>query len=239
MDSNLLFYGFTTIFYLFCAVKILFNVKKKSVETPFWVLGVTALGVIAHFWVLQSGIFVASHTLALAMGSIISAICFISVLVLLFGSIYGQGSSLLALVLIVAAFGVWAPMVLPPTVAPMINPTPATKIHLALGVVAYSFSFMSAVEMIKTRSASDLFQRFLNAAFIFLTLTLITGVMSINGYFDMLIAGDKKSLLTFVAWVTFGLLVLARKFLSWERASTALLFWVGVCAQVVTIFSFV
>ena len=106
MDSNLLFYGFTTIFYLFCAVKILFNVKKKSDETPFWVLGVTALGVIAHFWVLQSGIFVASHTLALGMGSIISAICFISVLVLLFGSIYGQGSSLLALVLMVAAFGV-------------------------------------------------------------------------------------------------------------------------------------
>ncbi len=238
MDSNLLFYGFITIFYLFCAVKILFNVKNKSEETPFWVLGVTALGVIAHFWVLQGSIFVASHTIALGVGSVISAMCFISVLILLFGSIYGQGGSLLAIVLIISAVVAWMPLLLSTSVTPMINPAPALKIHLALGVVAYSFSFMAAVEMVKTHSANELFQRFLNAAFAFLTLTLITGVMSINGYFDMLIAGDKKSLLTFVAWVTFGLLVLARKFLSWKRASTVLLFWLGICAQIVTIISY-
>lgn len=221
MDSNLLFYGVASIFYLLAGVKIVISHKKPQEGVPIWVIIVTALGILSHYWVLQSNIFIAKATIQIGLGSIVSAMCFFSSLVLLFGAIYGRVSSLLGGMLILSTLGVWFPLMLPSTAAPIIGASPAFKIHMGLSIVGYGFAFMAALDAFfavafgkQSEQAQQVkieIPRILMASFVFLSLTILTGLMSSNQYLSGFFDGVAEVTATVVTWLTCGILLLVNR----------------------------
>ena len=61
-------------------------------------------------------------------------------------AIDGLVSSLLGGMLILSTLGVWFPLMLPSTAAPIIGASPAFKIHMGLSIVGYGFAFMAALD---------------------------------------------------------------------------------------------
>ena len=264
MDLNIILYGVASIFYLIVGGKIVSTFKKRGDQAPTWSLPVIAAAIVAHFWVLQSSIFCAPQTIWVTFGNSISAICFFSTLILFFGALYSRVHALYAIVLILSAIGVWFPQFFPSETSKVVGATLGFKLHIVFGIVAYSFMMMAIVQAIlmsilNTRLKSHLalnepeglvatmpnlrmmekiLFRVISACFIFLTLTILGGMVSTAQYLDTLLAFDHKTVLTILSWVLFGILLLGRRFLGWRSGKALVLFWVAVLLQVVAYFAY-
>lgn len=218
MDSNLLFYGVASIFYLLAGVKIVISLKKAQEEVSIGTIIGVALGILAHYWILQSNIFIAKATIQIGLGSIVSAMCFFSSLVLLFGAIYGRVSLLLGGILIMSSVGVWFPLISPSVAAPIIGASPAFKIHTGLSIVGYSFILMAVFNVLlavflgkdsqQAQQAKIETPRILMASFVFLSLTVLTGFISIDQYLVGIFEGDSEVTATVVTWLVSGIALL-------------------------------
>ena len=148
MDLNIILYGVASIFYLIVGGKIVSTFKKRGDQAPTWSLPVIAAAIVAHFWVLQSSIFCAPQTIWVTFGNSISAICFFSTLILFFGALYSRGHALYGIVLLIAGFGIWSPLLFPSDAQPIVGSTMGFKLHIAFGLLAYSFMLMSVVQAV-------------------------------------------------------------------------------------------
>ena len=264
MDLNLVFYGVASLFYLAVGLKIVSTFKKRGDAAPVWALPVIGLGILAHFWILQSVAFPASETLVVGFGISVSAMCFFSTLILFFGALYSRVHALYAIVLILSAIGVWFPEVFPSDTSKVVGATLGFKLHIVFGIVAYSFMMMAIVQAIlmsilntrlkshlalnepeglvatmpNLRTMEKILFRVIAACFIFLTLTILGGMISTAEYLNTLLAFDHKTILTILSWVAFGILLLGRRFLGWRSGKALLLFWVAVLLQVVAYFAY-
>lgn len=257
MDLNSILYGVASIFYLLVGGKIVSTFKKRGDRAPTWALPVIAVGFLAHFWVLQSSIFVAPQTVVMGFGQAISAVCFFCVLVLFFGALYSRVHALFAIVLLIAGVGLWAPLVFPTEGNPIVGADISFKLHIAFGLIAYSFMLMSVVQALlmstlntrlKNHLALDepegivatmpnlmmmerILFRVVLACFIFLTMTILTGMVSSVQYFDALLSFEHKTVLTILSWALFGVLLLGRRIFGWRGRRALMLFWVAVVLQ--------
>lgn len=264
MDLNLILYGVASIFYLIVGGKIVSTFKKRGDQAPTWSLPVIAAAIVAHFWVLQSSIFCAPQTIQVTFGSSISAICFFSTLILFFGALYSRVHALYGIILLVAGVGIWSPLVFPSEAQPIVDSTLGFKLHIALGLIAYSFMLMSIVQAVlmsilnsrlKSHEAlsepegivasmpnlmmmEKILFRVILACFVVLTLTILTGMMSTVHYLDALLAFDHKTVLTILSWVVFGILLLGRKLFGWRSRKALTVFWLAVALQVIAFLAY-
>ena len=264
MDLNLILYGVASIFYLLVGGKIVSTFKKRGDQAPAWSLPVIAVAIMAHFWVLQSEIFCAPQTVLITFGSSVSAMCFFSTLILFFGALYSRVHALYGIILVIAGIALWSPLIFPSEAEPIVGATFAFKLHIAFGLLAYSFMLMSVVQAVlmgildvrlKSHEALEepegivasmpnllamerILFRVILACFIVLTLTILTGISSTVHYLDALLAFDHKTVLTILSWVVFGVLLLGRKFLGWRSKKALTIFWIAVALQVVAFFAY-
>ena len=83
-----------------------------------------------------------------------------------------------------------------------------------------------------------IFFRIVAVGFLFITLTLIVGALATQEAKGVYFLFDHKTILTWLAWVFFGILLAGRRFAGW-RARTALnWFWAGFVVFVVAYFGY-
>jgi ABC-type uncharacterized transport system permease subunit len=118
----------------------------------------------------------------------------------------------------------------------------AFKVHLALAMIAYSLfmiallhatlmavaerqlhrkSTLAVMNLPPLLTLEKLLFRVIGAAFVFLTLTLATGILFSETLFGRPLRADHKTVFALLSWLTFGLLLAGRRLYGW-RGRTAL-----------------
>lgn len=258
MELNLLFYGVATILYLVVGLKIVTSFKKQGDVAPAWTLLAAGVAIVCHFWVLQGATFPAKATMTMDFGIAVSAICFFASLMLFYGALYSQVQALFAIVCLVSAAGVWAPILFSNGQSVLVGSPLSFKMHIAMGLIAYAFMIMAIVQailmgilnrrlrnhdMLKepaglVASMPDLMSmermlfRLVFACFVFLMLTIAGGALSSTQIADATLFGH-KTVLTGISCAIFGVLVLGRRFFGWRSRQALTLFWIAVVCQVI------
>mgnify|MGYP000136410603 CR=1 FL=1 len=166
-------------------------------------------------------------------------------------------------ILIAAAVGTLSPLLFTGQVIPSVEWTTIFRWHLLLAIAAYAFlmiAFVHAVLMalinrrLKSPAVGEtskfldsmpalvvmerIFFRIVVVGFLFITLTLIVGALATQEAKGVYFLFDHKTILTWLAWVFFGILLAGRRVAGW-RARTALnWFWAGFVVFVVAYFGY-
>ena len=194
-----------------------------------------------HGWLLYDGLFFREPRFGFAQA--LSVMMFLGVALYWIESLVYSVEGMLPLVLPVAALAVPLPAIFP-GLEPSGAQVAATefRLHLALAMIAYSLFVIAllhaALMAVAERqlhgkisllvsnlppllTLEKLLFRVIGAAFVFLTLTLATGIAFSETLFGRALRADHKTIFALLSWATFGLLLLGRLFYGW-RGRTAL-----------------
>jgi ABC-type uncharacterized transport system permease subunit len=203
-----------------------------------WERAVILAPLALHGWLLYDGIF--SRELRFGFAQALSVMMFLGVALYWIESLFYGLEGLEPLILLLAAAAAPLPALFPGRGISV--PSTEFKLHLALAMVAYSLftiallhaTLMALVERHlhqKTASFVDhlpplltleqsLF-RVIGVAFLFLTLTLATGMVLTDLMFGRLLRFNHETLFAVLSWLTFGWLLAGRWLYGW-RGRTAL-----------------
>jgi ABC-type uncharacterized transport system permease subunit len=194
-----------------------------------------------HGWLLYEGVF--AKELRFGFAQALSVMMFLGVALYWTESLFYSLEGMLPLVLPLAALAVPLPALFPGLASSGAHANITQfKLHLALAMIAYSLfviallhaTLMAVAERQLHGKASLLISnlpplltlekllfRVIGAAFIFLTLTLITGIVFSETLFGRAMRVDHKTVFAILSWVAFGLLLAGRFLYGW-RGRTAL-----------------
>ena len=266
MSVLLISTGFAALLYLVSGIAIVSAMKKGSEAKASGLLRWPALlGLVIHGYAVGQEMFTAD-AVHFGFGYAVSVMFFFAVATLLVESWVHRIHALFGIILIASAFGVLFPVLFQGQVVPAADWTPVFRAHLGFALAAYSFmmiAFVQAVLMMlqnarlrsKGLSANDgfldslpglvvmerVFFRIVATGFVCLTMVLILGALATKEIQGVYFLFDHKSVLTWISWIVFGILLLGRTVWGW-RAKTALnLFWAGsvVFAVAYFVYSFV
>jgi ABC-type uncharacterized transport system permease subunit len=200
-----------------------------------------------HGWLIYDGIF-ASPELRFGFAQALSVMTWLAVVLYWTESLFYSLEGMEPLVLPLAAIAAPLPAVFPGlTSSATYAQAGAFKLHLALAMVAYSLfviallhamlmaaaerqlhlkSSLVAMHLPPLLTLEKLLFRVIAAAFVFLTLTLGTGIMFSETLFGRPLRADHKTVFAVLSWITFGLLLLGRWRYGW-RGRTATRFTLG------------
>jgi ABC-type uncharacterized transport system permease subunit len=194
-----------------------------------------------HGWLLYAGIF--SRELRFGFAQALSVMMFLGVALYWIESLFYDLEGMQPLVLPLAALAAPLPALFP-GIASSGAYAAATqfRLHLALAMIAYSLfviallhaALMAVLERRLHQRGSGFFAnlpplltleqllfRVISAAFVFLTLTLVTGIAFSESIFGRAMHADHKTVFALLSWITFGLLLAGRLLYGW-RGRTAL-----------------
>ena len=194
-----------------------------------------------HGWLLYEGIF--SRELRFGFAQALSVMMFLGVAVYWVESLFYQVEGMQPLVLPLAAAAAPLPAIFPGLASSGVHAQAAEfKLHLALAMIAYGLfviallhaTLMAVAERQLHRKGTVAFPnlpplltlesllfRMIGAAFVFLTLTLITGIAFSETLFGRALRFDHKTVFALLSWLTFGWLLAGRWRYGW-RGRTAL-----------------
>jgi ABC-type uncharacterized transport system permease subunit len=193
-----------------------------------------------HGWLLYQGIF--ARELRFGFAQALSVMMFLGVALYWIESLFYDLEGMQPLVLPLAALAVPLPALFPGLASAGAHAGEiAFRLHLALAMIAYSLfiiallhaTLMALVERRLHQKGSvftslpplltleELLFRVIGAAFVFLTLTLITGIAFSEELFGRALRADHKTVFAVLSWVIFGLLLAGRLLYGW-RGRTAL-----------------
>jgi len=194
-----------------------------------------------HGWLLYEDIF--AHELRFGFAQALSVMMFLGIALYWIESLFYSLEGMQPLLLPLAAAAVPLPALFPGLASSGAHAQAAQfKLHLALAMVAYSLfviallhaALMAVVERRLHQKHAGLFAnlpplltleqllfRVIGAAFVFLTLTLISGIAFSEVLFGRALRFDHKTVFAVLSWLTFGLLLAGRWLYGW-RGRTAL-----------------
>jgi len=194
-----------------------------------------------HGFLLYSDLF-ATSDLRFGFAHALSTMLWLAVLFYWMESLFYSLDQMQAPVLGLAALAAQLPQVFPGRVSGAIASSPEFKVHLVLAMLAYSLftiallhaTLMALVERRLHRKSADavghlpplltleqsLF-RVISVAFVFLTLTLATGMILTDTMFGRLLRFNHETVFAVLSWLTFGWLLAGRWLYGW-RGRTAL-----------------
>ena len=194
-----------------------------------------------HGWLLYQGVF--AKELRFGFAQALSVMMFLGVAVYWAESLFYELEGMLPLVLPLAALAAPLPALFPGLVLTGAHAQATEfKLHLALAMIAYGLfviallhaTLMALAERQLHRKGAAAFPRLpplltletllfrmFGAAFVFLTLTLVTGIAFSETLFGRALRFDHKTVFALLSWVTFGLLLAGRLRYGW-RGRTAL-----------------
>jgi ABC-type uncharacterized transport system permease subunit len=199
-----------------------------------------------HAWLLYDGIF--SRELRFGFAQALSVMMCLGVALYWVESLFYDLEGMQPLVLPLAALAVPLPALFPGLASSGAYAAATEfKLHLALAMIAYSLfviallhaALMAVLERRLHHRDSSFFAnlpplltleqllfRVICAAFVFLTLTLITGIAFSETLFGRAMRADHKTIFAVLSWLTFGLLLAGRLLYGW-RGRTALRWTLG------------
>lgn len=206
-----------------------------------WERTAILLPLALHAWLIYGGVF--SRELRFGFAQALSIMMFLGVALYWFESLFYSVEGMQPLVLPLAALAVPLPALFP-GLALAGTHTQATefKLHLGLAMVAYGLfviallhaTLMALAERELHRRGALAFAnlpplltletllfRMIGAAFVFLTLTLLTGIAFSETLFGRALRFDHKTVFAVLSWLVFGLLLAGRWRYGW-RGRTAL-----------------
>jgi ABC-type uncharacterized transport system permease subunit len=194
-----------------------------------------------HGWLLYEGIF--SRELRFGFAQALSVMMFLGVALYWVESLFYDLEGMQPLVLPLAALAAPLPALFPGLASSGAHADAAAfKLHLALAMIAYGLfviallhaALMAVLERRLHHKDGGLFAnlpplltleqllfRVIAAAFVFLTLTLITGIAFSETLFGRAMRADHKTVFAILSWLIFGLLLAGRLLYGW-RGRTAL-----------------
>ena len=200
-----------------------------------------------HGWLLYDGIF-AADTLRFGFAQALSVMTFLAVAVYWIESLFYPLDGMEPLVLPLAALAAPLPAFFPGLASSGAHAQAAAfKVHLALAMIAYSLfviallhaTLMAVAErqlhgkaglgfanLPPLLTLERLLFRMIGAAFVFLTLTLGSGIVFSETLFGRALRADHKTVFAILSWLTFGLLLGGRWLYGW-RGRTAVRWTLG------------
>jgi ABC-type uncharacterized transport system permease subunit len=194
-----------------------------------------------HGWLLYQGLF--SGELRFGFAQALSAMMFLAIALYWIESLFYSLEGMQPLLLPLAAAAVPLPALFPGLASSGAHAqAPEFRLHLALAMVAYGLfviallhaALMAVLERRLHRKDAGFFAnlpplltleqllfRVIAAAFVFLSLTLITGIAFSEELFGRALRFDHKTVFAVLSWLTFGLLLAGRWLYGW-RGRTAL-----------------
>jgi ABC-type uncharacterized transport system permease subunit len=194
-----------------------------------------------HGWLLYQGVF--SRELRFGFAQALSVMMFLGVALYWIESLFYNLEGMQPLVLPLAALAAPLPALFPGLALTGAHAQAAEfRLHLALAMIAYGLfiiallhaTLMAVAERQLHRKGTLVFPnlpplltletllfRMIGAAFVFLTLTLITGIAFSETLFGRALRFDHKTVFAVLSWLTFGLLLAGRWRYGW-RGRTAL-----------------
>ncbi len=174
----------------------------------------------------------------MSVGTALSTIVWLSVLIYWLGNFFYRLEGVHALVIPVAALGVLMPILLPP-VKPLANAgMPFFRVHLVISMLAYSFFTIASLHVLLMAvlekrlhagtlppllrglppllAMERLLFRIIAAGFVLLTLTLASGMLFSEELFGKPLQLTHKVVFGIVAWIIFGTLLLGRVRWGWR-----------------------
>jgi ABC-type uncharacterized transport system permease subunit len=200
-----------------------------------------------HGWLIYAGIF-ASAELRFGFAQALSAMLWLAVVIYWVESLFYSLDGMEPLVLPLAALAAPLPAFFPGLASSATySAATAFKLHLALAMVAYSLFVIAllhamlmalaerqlhlkagfaAMHLPPLLTLEKLLFRVIGAAFVFLTLTLATGIAFSETLFGRAMRFDHKTVFAVLSWLTFGLMLGGRWLYGW-RGRTAIRFTLG------------
>jgi ABC-type uncharacterized transport system permease subunit len=200
-----------------------------------------------HGWLLYDGIF-AAPVLRFGFAQALSVMMFLAVAVYWIESLFYPLDGMEPLVLPLAAVAAPLPALFPGLASSGTHAQAgAFKLHLALAMIAYSLflialmhaTLMAVAERQLHRrvglglghlppllTLERLLFRMIGAAFVFLTLTLASGIVFSEALFGRPLRADHKTVFAILSWLTFGALLAGRWRYGW-RGRTAVRWTLG------------
>ena len=194
-----------------------------------------------HGWLLYQGIF--SRELRFGFAQALSVMMWLCVALYWIESLFYSLDGMEPLVLPLAALAAPLPALFPGLASSGAYAQAAEfKLHLALAMIAYSLfviallhatlmavaerqlhlkSTFIAISLPPLLTLEKLLFRVIAAAFVFLTLTLATGIAFSESLFGRALRADHKTIFALLSWITFGWLLAGRRLYGW-RGRTAL-----------------
>lgn len=192
-----------------------------------------------HGWLLYEGLFAAPE-LRFGFAQALSAMMFLGVTLYWVESLFYSLEGLEPLILPLASLSVPLPALF---VGRSVDvQTPQFKVHLALAMIAYSLFIIAllhatlmalaerrlhqkrptfVVNLPPLLTLEQSLFRVIGIAFVFLTLTLATGMLLTDSMFGRFLRFDHETIFAILSWITFAALLLGRYVYGW-RGRTAL-----------------
>ena len=212
-----------------------------------WERAAILIPLALHGWLLYDGIFAAT-SLRFGFAQALSVMTFLAVAVVWIESLFYPLDGMEPLVLPLAAVTAPLPAFFPGLASSGTYANAAGfKVHLALAMIAYSLfviALMHATLMAVAErqlhgktglmfghlppllTLERLLFRMIGAAFVFLTLTLASGIIFSETLFGRPLRADHKTIFAILSWVTFGWLLAGRWLRGW-RGRTAVRWTLG------------
>ncbi len=241
-----------TLGYLVSGIGILRAMRIQGGVTPEWMRNLAFGGFILHV----AGIFVemfASDAIHFGFGMAVSAMLMIAVLITLVESCVHRVTGLTGLVLLVAAAGSVLPVVAPGEVYRSETWSLLFRVHLLAALSAYSFMSIAVIQAIllmrmdkqlksperatetgilvnmpNLLAMERILFRIVACGFVCLTFVLIIGSMATLQSHGVVFVLEHKTVMTWLAWVVFAILLVGRYGFGWRKKKALSWFWVGV-----------
>ena len=250
------------ILYLGSGMAIIGSMKGEGSGASSLIRWPVLAGLVMQGYALHGEMF-GEGAVNFGFGFAMSEMFFFAVIILLIETWIHRLHGQFGIVLIAAAVGTLSPLLFTGQVIPSVEWTTIFRWHLLLAIAAYAFlmiAFVHAVLMalinrrLKSPAVGEtskfldsmpalvvmerIFFRIVVVGFLFITLTLIVGALATQEAKGVYFLFDHKTILTWLAWVFFGILLAGRRVAGW-RARTALnWFWAGFVGFVVAYFGY-
>lgn len=238
--------------YLVCGVGIVKVLNAPESVAPTWLRTVGFVGFAAHAGGVLTDMF-ASEAIRFGFGMAASAFLCMAVAIVLVESLVHRINGLMGTVMIVSAFGAALPVLFQGELYPAAEWTVLFRIHLLAALAAYAFMTIAVVQAIllmrKEREVSNpatlnrgslvsnmpsllamerILFRIVGCGFVCLTLVLILGAMATYEVHQTYFIFEHKTILTWLSWVVFAILLAGRYFLGWRKKKALFWFWTGI-----------
>lgn len=251
------------LLYLMAGLVIVRSMKGPNAHAPVWVRWPVGAALLIHAFVLHDGMFRNGVTL-FGFGYALSEMFFFAVVILLVETWIHRLHGQFGIVLLGAVVGVLSTIIFPGQVIESAEWTPIFRWHLFMAIAAYAFMLIAFVHGIlmtiqnrrlkcptpevKSTGFLDslpglvvmerIFFRIVAVGFLCMTLTLFLGALATHEAYGVYFWLDHKTVLTWIAWGLFCVLLGGRYFAGW-RAKTALnWFWAGCTVFAVAYFGY-
>jgi ABC-type uncharacterized transport system permease subunit len=206
-------------------------------QSAAWEHAIILVPLALHTWLLYTTMF-EPEGLFLGVGTALSAIAWLSMLIYWVASVVYRQEGLQTLILPVAAVAVLLPVLFPATRPLAHTEVPAFKFHLVLSMLAYSLFTIASLHVVLmalverrlhggglSRSLrwvpplltmETLLFRIIGAGFVLLTLVLISGIFFSEEVFGKPMSFSHKTIFAWLSWGIFAALLAGRSIYGWR-----------------------